>query len=214
MTNATVTPRRRHAAVWVALAAVVVLMGCSAGTGVIPVPPVAPAVCKANCPPPFRPDQGGHAVQVSHFTFFYFDPYTLSKQDAGSATVLASDRFGTISVQFFDQTVSNGLTGAQLLSQFERQKLDPNKFVGLQNTGAIHGAEIGYVSGAGDSFQAAVDLPNAPNTPIYLQLIASTCGTTGIVFAAISPLDPQTPDPNKQTDAQTYDQMLNSVLWQ
>lgn len=213
------TPRELHQprrwALAFALAAAGVLLACAGGnTVIIPVPPSPPPACKANCPPPFRPQQGAHVVQTQHFSFWYFDPYQLDSKDDQSATVLAGGPFGTIAVQFFAYTVANGTTPAQLLARFERDNLDASKFSGLQDTGPIRGAEIGYIPGAGDTFAAVVDLPNAPNTPLFMQVMASTRGTTGIVFAALSPLDPQTPDPNRQTDVSSYDQMVNSVVWQ
>ena len=196
----------------VALVTFVALLGCGGGA-LIPQPPSAPPACTANCPPPLRTDQGGHLVQTNHFDVWYFDPYSLDSSDSTSATMVADDNYGTITVQFFSNTVANGLTARQLLGSFEQQNLDPNKFAGLHNTGAIRGAEIGYVPGAGDTFSATVDDPSAPNTPVFIEIMAATQGTTGIVFAAISPLDPQAPDPSQQTDAQGYDQMVNSLLW-
>lgn len=195
-----------------ALATLVALLGCGGGA-LIPQPPAPPPACTANCPPPLRTDQGGHLVRTNHFDVWYFDPYSLDSSDSTSATMVADDNYGTITVQFFSDSVPNGLTARQLLDSFEQQNLDPNKFVGLQNTGAIRGAEIGYVPGAGDTFGATVDDPSAPNTPVFIEIMAATRGTSGIVFAAISPLDPRAPDPSQQTDAQGYDQMINSLLW-
>lgn len=203
---------RRGAVLIAALATLAALLGCGGG-GLIAQPPSAPPACTSNCPPPLRTDQGGHLVQTDHFDVWYFDPYSLDSSDSTSATMVADDNYGTITVQFFSNSVANGLTARQLLDSFEQQNLDPNKFTGLQNTGAIRGAEIGYVAGAGDTFGATVDDPSAPNTPVFIEIMAATRGTTGIVFAAISPLDPQAPDPSQQTDAQGYDQMVNSLLW-
>lgn len=202
----------RCPALFLALATLAALLGCGGG-GLIPQPPNPPASCTANCPPPLRTDQGGHLVQTTHFDVWYFDPYTLDSSDSTSATMVTDDNYGTITVQLFSNTVSNGLSARQLLDSFEQQNLDPSKFAGLQNTGAIRGAEIGYVAGAGDTFGATIDDPSAPNTPVYIEIMAATKGTTGIVFTAISPLDPQSPDPSQQTDAQGYDQMINSVIW-
>lgn len=215
MSTRIATSERRPArslALFVALVTLVALLGCGSG-GLIPQPPSAPPACTANCPPPLRTDQGGHLVQTNHFDVWYFDPYSLDSSDSTSATMVADDNYGTITVQLFSNSVPSGLTARQLLSSFEQQNLDPNKFSGLQNTGAIRGAEIGYVAGAGDTFAATVDDPSAPNTPVFIEIMAATRGTTGIVFAAISPLDPQAPDPSQQTDAQGYDQMINSVVW-
>jgi hypothetical protein len=53
---------------------------------------------------------------------------------------------------------------------------------------------------------------NAPDTPVFIEIMTSVQGTTGIVFVAVSPLDPNSPDPSVVPN-QDYDQMVNSVQW-
>jgi hypothetical protein len=124
----------------------------------------------------------------------------------------ASTQFGDVTVVLQGATVSAGTTPQQLLARSAQQVLDPNQFTGTQDSGPINGAEIGYIAGAGESYQAYSADVNAPDTPVFIEIMTSVQGTTGIVFVAVSPLDPNSPDPSVVPN-QDYDQMINSVQW-
>jgi hypothetical protein len=111
--------------------------------------------------------------------------------------------------------VREGTSGQSLLSAWTRANLNSSQLTGLQDDGPINGAEIGYVRGAGEAYNAVENQPNAPNVPIYIQILASTQGTAGIVFAAVSPLDPLKPDPTspRQVRSSAYDQLINTLTW-
>jgi hypothetical protein len=105
-----------------------------------------------------------------------------------------------------------GTTSADLLSQIEQQTLDPNQYTNITDNGVIRGAEIGYVDGSGESFAAAYLQPNAPDLPVFLQLMASVHGAVGLTFVAISPLAPNSSDANIVPGAE-YDHIVNSIQW-
>jgi hypothetical protein len=139
----------------------------------------------------------------------------VDSQDSTSATLLHDSDYGQISAQFFAVSVRSGTSADALLSSWTRANLDTSQFAGLQDEGPVNGAEIGYVRGAGEQYAAVVNQPNAPNIPIFIQIMASTQGTSGIIFAAVSPLDPDKPDPTnpRQVRSNAYDQLVNSLSW-
>lgn len=192
----------------VALAAA--LLACSEP---IPVAENTPTPCPANCPPPGRITTSTHAVSLQGFQFTYFDPWSIGSQDSHSAMMVAQTQLGQISVLLESVQVSSGETSQQLLSRAVNSNLNSGQFTGVQDQGPINGAEIGYVAGSGESYSATVTQPNAPDQLVYLDFMASVRGSTGIVFIALSPLDPNSPNPSVLPN-QDYDQMVNSVEWQ
>ena len=126
---------------------------------------------------------------------------------------MAQTQLGQISVLMESVQVSSGETSQQLLSSAVNSNLNSGQFTGAQDQGPINGAEIGYVAGSGEAYSATVTQANAPDQLVYLDFMASVRGSTGIVFIALSPLDPNSPDPSVLPN-QDYDQMVNSVEWQ
>jgi hypothetical protein len=147
------------------------------------------------------------------FQFTYFDPWSLGSSDSHSATLVAQSQLGQVSVLLESVAVSSGETSQQLLASAVRSNLSGSQFTGAQDQGPINGAEIGYVAGSGESYAATVAQGNAPDQPVYLEFMASVRGSTGIVFVALSPLDPNSPDPGIAPN-QEYDHLVNSVVWQ
>jgi len=127
-------------------------------------------------------------------------------------TLVASTRFGDITVLVNSMDVPPGTTAAELLAETEQQTLNLSLYTNIQDNGVIRGSEIGYVDGAGESYQAQNIEPNAPYVPVYIQLMASVRSTTGLAFVAISPLDPNSPDTRIVPDAE-YDHIVNSIQW-
>jgi hypothetical protein len=193
------------------LVALVCLSACGI-TAALPVPAPTPTPCSHNCPPPARPGGQAHTVQTQHFSLVYFDPWSVQTSSQSGVTLVASTTFGDVTVQMTATEVVLGTTSADLLSQIEQQTLDPNQYTNITDHGVIRGAEIGYVDGSGESFQAAYLQPNAPDLPVYLQLMASVHGAIGLTFVAISPLDPNSSDTNIVPDAE-YDHIVNSIQW-
>ena len=113
---------------------------------------------------------------------------------------------------FQSVAVNGGETSQQLLNQAIQNNLNSNQFTGAQDQGPINGAEIGYIAGSGESYGATVSQSNAPDQPVYLEFLASVRGSTGAVFIALSPLDPNSPDPSIVPN-QEYDHLVNSVVW-
>jgi hypothetical protein len=142
----------------------------------------------------------------------YFDPWSIDSSSGRDVVLVAQTNLGQVSVEVASRTVSTGTTAAQLVNTAAQQLLDPNNYAGVQDAGPILGAEIGYVPGAGEAYSATTTDPNAPSTPVYLEVLASVRGGIGIIFAALSPLDPSTADPSGAPD-QAYDQLVNSVEW-
>jgi hypothetical protein len=151
-------------------------------------------------------------VKTQDFSLLYFDPWSVQKSTSESVTLAASTSFGAITVTVDSVDVPVGTTGLGLLTQTEQNALDPSLYANVEDNGIIRGAEIGYVDGAGESFVAESLQPNAPDLPVYLQIMASARGTVGLTFVAISPLNPNSPDgtmvPNEE-----YDQIVNSIQW-
>jgi hypothetical protein len=193
------------------LCALVCLSACDI-TAALPIPPPTPTPCSHNCPPPARSGGQAHTVQTQHFNLVYFDPWSVQTSTQSSVTLIASTTFGDVTVQVSATAVVLGTTSADLLSQIEQQTLDPNQYTNITDSGVIKGAEIGYVDGSGESFQAAYLQPNAPDLPVYLQLMASVRGAIGLTFVAISPLAPNSSDTNIVPDAE-YDHIVNSLQW-
>jgi hypothetical protein len=186
--------------------------------GPIPQPPGTPTPCPVSCPPPTGPVDGATLITKTHYSFYYFTPpWTpdTSASDADTETLYRDTTYGQVSAQFFTATVASGTTAPQLLSSWSRQHLDPNKFTAFQDSGPILGAEIGYNGGAGETYEAIADLPNAPNTPLFIEIMTSVKGTTGIIFAVVSPLDPSHPDPSSpvQVRSGSYDRLINTLIW-
>jgi hypothetical protein len=197
------------------LAVALVAMACGA-EGALPPQQPAATPCTSNCPPLVGYNSPMKLLATDRFSFYYSTPpWTVDSQDSASATLLHDSDYGQISAQFFAVTVRSGTSADALLSSWTRQNLDSSQFAGLQDEGPVNGAEIGYVHGAGEQYAAVVNQPNAPNVPIYIQIMASTQGTSGIVFAAVSPLDPIKPDPTnpRQVRSNAYDQLVNSLSW-
>ena len=192
------------------LAAVVLLSGCQ--VGLIPVPNPTPAPCHADCPPPARQETGSHTIQAQDFSVLYFDPWTIDSNDNSQITLTASTQYGNVYAVVASQSVPNGTTAQQLLASTIQSDLDPSQYAGVQDAGPILGAEIGYVSGAGERYAATVSQQNAPDVPVYLEFMAAVRGTTGLVFESFTPLDPNSPSTNFVPN-DDYDQMVNGVAW-
>ncbi len=182
-------------------------------TAALPVPASTPTPCSRNCPPLARSGGGqAHTVLTTVFSLVYFDPWSVQNSSGNSVTLAASTDFGDLTVIVASQDVALGTSSAELLSRIEQQTLDPTVYTNIVDTGAIRGAEIGYVDGAGESFQATYLQPNTPDLPVYLQLMASVRATTGLTFVAISPLNPNSSDAHLVPDAE-YDHIVNSIQW-
>jgi hypothetical protein len=202
---------RRWAPLLVAPLAALLLGACSLAA--LPVPDATPTPCSGNCPPPQRDAGAAHTVRTRHFTLTYYDPWSVQNTDATSITLAAGTQFGDVTVLIQSADVRAGTSAAQILNTTAQNELDPNQFSGLQDNGPIRGAEVGYVAGAGESFAGYTSQANAPNVPVYIEMMASVHGTTSITFTAVSPLDPNSPDPNIVPNAE-YDHLVNSVVWQ
>jgi hypothetical protein len=183
---------------------------CAAGP--LPGAGVTPTPCTARCPAPKRNATKPHTISLAHLQLIYFDPWSIDSSSGSDVVLVAQTDLGQVSVEVASQTVSAGTTAAQLVNSTAQQLLDPNDYAGVQDAGPILGAEIGYVPGAGEAYSATTTDPNAPSTPVYLEVLASVRGNVAIVFAALSPLDPSTADPSGAPD-QAYDQLVNSVEW-
>jgi len=182
-------------------------------TAALPVPAATPTPCSRNCPPLVRSGSGqSHTIQTRDFTLLYFDPWSVQYSNSQSVILVASTDFGDLTVMVASQAVAPGTSSAELLSQTEQQTLYPSQYTNIVDTGVIRGAEIGYVDGSGESYEAAYLQPNTPDLPVYLQLMASVRGTTGLTFVAISPLDPNSSDAHLVPDAE-YDHIVNSIEW-
>lgn len=204
-------PRALHAPLLLAaLALLGALLACS---GPIPIAADTPTPCPANCPPPGRLASTPHIVNLRGFQFTYFDPWSVDSSNASSATLVAQSQLGQISVLLESVSIQPGETSQQLLSHIVQSNLNGGQFNGAQDQGPINGAEIGYVAGSGEAYSATVSQGNAPDQPVYLDFMASVRGSTGIIFAALSPLDPNSPDPSVVPN-QDYDHLVNSVIWQ
>ncbi|HEX8728800.1 MAG TPA: hypothetical protein VF739_09275 [Ktedonobacterales bacterium] len=180
--------------------------------GPIPVAQDTPTPCSANCPPPGRLTSNGHNVSLKGFSFTYFDPWSLGSSDSHSATLVAQSQLGQVSALLESVSISPGETSQQLIQRAINDNLNSGQFTGTQDQGPINGAEIGYVAGSGEAYAAIVSQANAPDQPVYLDFMASVRGSTGIIFIALSPLDPNSPDPSIVPN-QDYDHLVNSVQW-
>ena len=196
----------------VALLVVGVCLGACDISAALPVPAATPTACTGNCPPPVRAGGQSHTVTTPHFSLLYFDPWSIQSSTGEGVTLAASTPFGNITVTVSSVNVPVGTTGLGLLAQTEQATLDPSFYSNTEDNGIIRGAEIGYVDGAGESFGAESLQPNAPDLPVYLQIMASVRGTVGLTFVAISPLNPNSPDGDIVPNAE-YDHIVNSIQW-
>ncbi|MGO8950638.1 MAG: hypothetical protein ACLQUY_23900 [Ktedonobacterales bacterium] len=185
-------------------------LACAVGP--LPSAGVTPTPCAATCPPPQRTASTPHTVSLSLVRVTYFDPWTVNSSSSHDVVLVAQTDLGQVSVEVATLSVTAGTTAGQLVSRSAQQLLDPNDYSGVQDNGPILGAEIGYVPGAGEDYSATTADPNAPTTPVYLEVMACVRGNVGVIFAALSPLDPSTADPSGAPD-QAYDALVNSVRW-
>ena len=197
----------------VALLCTAISLGACGINAALPIPAATPTPCTGNCPPLVRAgSEQLHTVETLHFSLIYFDPWVVQRSNQGGVTLLASTQFGDITAIVTSADVPIGTTGLGLLSQTEQQVLDPGLYTNIQDVGVIRGAEIGYVDGAGESYEAESLQPNVPDIPVYFQLMASVRGTVGLTFVAISPVNPNSPVAGFVPNAE-YDHIVNSVLW-
>ncbi len=180
--------------------------------GPLPSAGTTPTPCTHACPPPQRAKTTPHTISLAHARLTYFDPWSVDSSSRQDVVLVAQTQLGQVSVQVASTTVTPGVTAGQLVYRAAQQLLDPNDYSGVQDAGPILGAEIGYVPGAGEAYSADSSDPNAPSTQVYLEVMASVQGNVGMVFAALSPLDPNSSDPSGVPD-QAYDQLVNSVGW-
>jgi hypothetical protein len=199
----------RRALCLLALAALVML---SCSVAALPSANDTPTPCPANCPPPDLGGGAAHSASTRYFTLTYYDPWSVDSSDANGVTLIAGTQLGDVEVVVVGQRVANGTTAQQLLSRTAQSQLDPNQFSGLQDAGPIRGAEIGYVAGTGETFEGYTAQANAPNTPVFIQMMASVKGAAGLTFTTVSPLDPNSPDPSGVPNEE-YDRIANSVVW-
>lgn len=210
------------------LALVVALQAASCGNdtgGVIPAPPATPTPCVVSCAPPVAPAKDEQSQHVDRFIVYYDSPpWQLDRGNTNNSAVSLnmSTPYGGANAVFISGDVPAGTTAANLLASWVRGHIDPTKFTNFQDLGRINGAEIGYVPGAGESFGGFQDLPNAPNTPLYIQVVAAvkapsdaSAKSTGIVFLVVSALDPSHPNPSAplQVRSGEYDRLLNTLAW-
>ena len=167
-----------------------------------------------RCPPPSRAATAAHAFKAQRFSFEYFDPWQIDSRDARGAVVFAGTQYGDLTVQLTSSDVGAG-TSAQALLSRAVSSLDTSQLSGLRDEGPIYGASVGYVAGAGESYSAVADQANAPSVPVFIEVMASVQGGTGIIFLASSALNPDQPDPGdpRQVPGGEYDRMVNSVTW-
>lgn len=195
-----------------ALAVAVLALALLACGGPIPVAENTPTPCPANCPPPARLSSTPHVVSLRGFQFTYFSPWTVDSSNDHSTTLIAQTQLGQVSVLLESVNVARGTSSQRLLSNAIQSTLNGGQYTGTQDVGPINGAEIGYVAGSGEDYTATVSQGNSPDQPVYLEFMASVRGTTGIVFIALSPLDPNSPDPSIVPN-QEFDHLVNSVEW-
>lgn len=182
------------------------------GLGAIPVPDATPTPCPGNCPPPTRDNGQPHVVNTSYFQVTYFDPWSVDSQNSSGLTLVASTQLGNVTMQVQGQRVSSGTSANSLLNATVQNILNNNSLTDTQDMGPIKGAEIGYVPGAGESIGAYASQGNSPQVPIYIEVMASVQNSTGITFVAVSPLDPNSPDPSIVPNEE-YDHVVNSIVW-
>lgn len=194
-----------------ALVATLLLAGCNFPG--LPAPTATPTPCSANCPPPQLSAGTAHTVSAHYFTLTYYSPWSVNSSSSSGVTLAAGTQLGDVEVVVVGAPVSAGTTAQQLLSRTVQSQLDPNQFSGLQDTGPILGAEIGYVSGAGEAFSGYATPANAPATPVYIEVMASVRGTTGLTFTTISPIDPNSRDPSSFVPNAEYDRIVNNIAW-
>jgi hypothetical protein len=213
MGRAEIEMKKQHALGRLVIPVAALLLGswaCAAGP--LPGADVTPTPCTGRCPAPKRADTKPHTVELRHARLVYFDPWSVDSSSGNDVVLVAQTDLGEVSVEVAARAMTPGTTPAQLVHHAAQQLLDPNDYSGVQDEGPIVGAEIGYVPGSGEDYSAVTTDPNAPATPVFLEVMASIQGNVAIVFAALSPLDPSTADPSGAPD-QAYDQLVNSVEW-
>lgn len=199
---------------WGTIAALLTLFLGSQACAVGPLPGVgaAPTPCPGYCPPPKRSAAPAHTLSIAHARLTYFDPWSVDSSSNDDVVLVAQTDLGQISVELASATVTPGASAGQLVSSAAQQLLDPDNFSDVQDAGPILGAEVGYVPGAGESYFATTTDPNAPSTPVYLEIMASVRGNMSLTFVALSPLDPVSANSGDAPN-QDYDQLVNSVEW-
>ncbi len=207
----TLTRAARWRILIVAPVMILAFAACSLDVG-LPTADSTPTPCSGECPPPQRANDPGTPFHANHFTLTYYSPWQPQNSNSTSITLIASTNFGDVTVLVRSVNVANGTTAAQLLNTTANDQLDPNQFSGLEDDGPILGAEVGYISGAGEAYDGTTSQSNAPNVPVYIEIMASVQGTTGLTFTAVSPLDPNSPDPSIVPNEE-YDHIVNSIEW-
>jgi hypothetical protein len=202
--------RKRLAQPLVWLLLLISLGAC--GLGAIPIPDATPTPCPGNCPPPARDNSKPHVLTNDFFQLTYFDPWSVDSHDNSTVTLAASTQLGTVTMQIHGQQVNPGASANSLLNGTVQNIVNNGSFTNAQDMGAIKGAEIGYVAGAGESIGAYASQGNSPQVPVFIQVMTAVQNSTAITFVAISPLDPNSPDPAIVPNEE-YDHVVNSVVW-
>jgi hypothetical protein len=215
---ATMTAGRARRASLAVLALALVGFACTTTTG--PVGPVGggptPSPCGLRCAPPARSAAAGHQFRNARFQLTYLDPFQVTKQDDNGVILeYANQNTGNVfDVEFLGTDVKPGTTAQALLGSVAKQ-LNLGQLAGAQDLGPIYGAEIGYVAGAGDAIAGTEDLPNAPNSPVVIELMTSIKGASGLAFISVSTLNPNTQHPGALIGSlnSELDTFVNSVVW-
>jgi hypothetical protein len=200
------------------LAAVVALAACATPKSIaqpIPAAPPTATPCGQSCGPIAGPSEGAQPVQTATFALNYYTPWTLQSHDDDGVVLSYTTDFGKVVLSLKSTAVADGTTADALLTSWLKQNIDPTKYQGINDYGIVHGAEIGYVPGAGHVYRANLVLPNAPSAPIFLEVMVVTRGTTGYILVVVSPLDPHSPNPGDKRQVRNvrYDLIANSVRW-
>jgi hypothetical protein len=205
----------------ISLIFVLVVLGACEETGNVgPVTPSpTPTPCGLRCAPPIRLPANAQTVQLSSFSVVYTSDWGITNQDTSSVILeqrvtVQGQTLGIFDVKVASTSVPNGTSASQLLTSVE-QNFDTSQLAGIQDDGPIYGAEIGYTAGAGEIIQATLVQANAPSAPVFLEFMASTRNTTGLVFIAVSTINPAARNPARVLEAINgeFDQLANGVVW-